>query len=162
MNHHIEFKENETTEKIICQCPADCKLTVIKALIISTFLPSIPALSAPKKGALTLAEEWDERYSEFVKAGKHRKIGIYFKYPNSSQLIRRFGILLFNKSPAEDIDLLSMLIPKPKNFLLYSGEQIIGKIEPGTYGGLDSGDIVSIWVQALEGSKKSKVTSIWD
>jgi hypothetical protein len=158
----VQFKQGDTTEKTIYECPKDYKCTVIKSLTISLFLPSLPVLSAPQKAALTLAEEWDERYREFVKAGKHRKLGIYFKPRNSTQLVRRFGILCFNKSPSEDIDLLAMLIPRPKSFLLEPGEKILGKVEPGTYGLLSGDDTISVWVQAIETIKTPKVTSIWD
>lgn len=160
MNNCIQFKTGDTSEKIIYTPSVGCKYGVIKNLLISTFLPSLPVLSTPQKGLLTLAEEWDERYSEFVKAGVHRRLGIYYKYPNSPNLIRRFGILLFNKSPAEDIDLLAMLITRPKNLTIESGTSIFGKIEAGTYGALAGDDCVSVWVDSVE--KGFSFVSMWE
>lgn len=160
-NSCTQFKSGDNDEKIIYTPPDGCKYGMIYNLVISTFLPSLPTLRTPEKGLLTLAEEWDERYSEFIKAGAHRRLGIYFKYPDSPDLIRRFGILLFNKSPAEDSDLLAMLITRPKNFKVESGTIIYGKIESATYGGLTGNDCISVWVDAFEQKKTSYLVSMW-
>ncbi|MFB2878691.1 hypothetical protein [Floridanema aerugineum] len=159
-NNSTTFNAGDATEKLIYQPSVNSKYGVIINLTISSFLPSLPLLKTPEKGLLSLAEEWDERYAEFVKAGKHRRLGIYFKYPNNSQLIRRFGVLLFNKSPAEDIDLLAMLITRPKNLKINSGVAIYGKIEAGTFGLLEGQDIVTVWVDAEE-KPGSGMDSFW-
>lgn len=159
-NNAIEFKTGDIAEKLIYQPSSTSQHGVISNLVISSSLPSLPLLSTPQKGLLSLAEEWDERYAEFVKAGKHRRIGIYFKYSKSSELIRRFGILLFNKSPAEDVDLLAMLITRPKNLKVNPQTAIYGKIESGSFGALEGGDRVTVWVDAEEKLEKG-IVSFW-
>jgi hypothetical protein len=164
MNKVIQFTANDgDNEKLLYTPSTSGGKGVIKNLTISTFLPSLPLLTTPQKGLLSLAEEWDERYAEFVKAGKHRRLGIYFKYPNSPDKIRRFGINCFNKSPAEDIDLLAMLVTRPKNLNVDFGVEIIGKVESGTYGILSGEDTISVWIDAVEvlAPKQSKIVSLW-
>jgi hypothetical protein len=160
-NNSTTFNAGDATEKLIYQPSVNSKYGVIINLTISSFLPSLPLLKTPEKGLLSLAEEWDERYAEFVKAGKHRRLGIYFKYHNNPALIRRFGILLFNKSPAEDIDLLAMLITRPKNLKLNPGTAIYGKVETGSYGLLEGQDTVTVWVDAEE-TLTSGMVSLWE
>lgn len=168
INSVTSFSVGETAEKLIYQPSNGSELGTLRFLTISSFLPSIPTLTPPERGALALAEEWDERYSEHIKAGKHRKLGIYFKFPNSNNLIRRFGVLVFNQSPAKDIDLLEMLITRPDKLSLNPGTSIYGKIEPGTYGGLESGDVISVWVGATEktggfqqNDSINSITALW-